>query len=109
MKMPVLGPETSLRVSRQGGFAPAPGMARTRQIEFIDCDDAQRRELCSVVERCLPVASKNVGGGDRRFFRVELYYRREDTDAEMILQVAEERAPQELVQLWKDGAVATES
>jgi len=38
-----------------------------------------------------------------------LHYRREDTDAEMILQVAEERAPQELVQLWKDGAVATES
>lgn len=108
MKMPALGPETSLRVSRQGGFAAAPGLARARQIEFVDCDDAQRRELCSVVERCLPIASKNVGGGDQRFFRVELHYRREDAGAEMILQIAEERAPRELVQLWQDGAIPTE-
>ena len=83
MKMPALGPETSLRVSRQGGFVAAPSLARPRQIEFSDCDAEQRRGLCSVVERCLPVASKNVGAGDQRFFRVELHYRREDTDAEL--------------------------
>ena len=34
MKMPALGPETSLRVSRQGGFVAAPSLARPRQIEF---------------------------------------------------------------------------
>ncbi|EMD99692.1 hypothetical protein GFK97_21145 [Pseudomonas stutzeri] len=109
MKMPALGPETSLRVSRQGGFVAAPGLARTRQIEFADCDAEQRRGLCSVVERCLPVASKNVGAGDQRFFRVELHYRREDTDAELILQIAEDRAPQELMQLWQNGAIPGKS
>jgi len=62
-----------------------------------------------VVERCLPVASKNVGAGDQRFFRVELHYRREDTDAELILQIAEDRAPQELMQLWQNGAIPGDS
>jgi len=55
MKMPALGPETSLRISRQGGLVAAPALTRPRQIEFADCDPAQRRGLCSVVERCLPV------------------------------------------------------
>ena len=41
------------------------------------------------MERCLPIASKDVGRGDQRFFKVELHYRREDSDAEMILQIAE--------------------
>lgn len=49
MKMPALGPETSLRISRQGGLVAAPALARPRQIEFADCDPAQRRGLCSVV------------------------------------------------------------
>ncbi len=105
MKMPALGPETSLRISRQGGLVAAPALARPRQIEFADCDPAQRRGLCSVVERCLLVASKDVGRSDQRFFKVELHYRREDSDAEMILQIAEERAPQELLRLWQDGAI----
>jgi len=105
MKMPALGPDASVRVSRQGGFAAAPGLARPRQIEFADCNAAQRQGLCSVLEQCLPVASKHVGHGDQRFFKVEVHYRRENDDAEMILQIAEERAPQELLQLWKDGAI----
>ena len=47
--------------------------------------------------------------GDQRFFRVELHYRREDTDAELILQIAEDRAPQELMQLWQNGAIPGDS
>ncbi|MCQ4297563.1 hypothetical protein NAU58_18465 [Pseudomonas stutzeri] len=105
MKMPAIGQDASLRVSRQGGVVAAPGLKRTRQIEFADCDAAQRQGLCSVLEQCLPVASKNVGQGDRRFFTVEVHYRRENSDAELILQIAEERAPQELLQLWQDGAI----
>jgi len=50
-----------------------------------------------------------VGAGDQRFFRVELHYRREDADAELVLQIPEDRAPQELVQLWRDGAIPGES
>ena len=67
MKMPALGPETSLRISRQGGLVAAPALTRPRQIEFADCDPAQRRGLCS--------------------------------------QIAEERAPKELLRLWQDGAI----
>jgi len=58
-----------------------------------------------VVGRFLAVASEDVGRGDQRFFKVELHYRREDSDAEMILQIAEERAPQELLRLWQDGTI----
>lgn len=105
MKMPAIGQDASLRVSRQGGFAAAPGLARTRQIEFADCSADQRQGLCSVLEQCLPVASESVGHGDQRFFRVELHYRRENSDAELVLQIAEERAPQALRQLWQDGAI----
>ncbi|WP_313054909.1 protealysin inhibitor emfourin [Pseudomonas lopnurensis] len=109
MTIPELGPETSLRLSRQGGFAAVPGLARPRQIEFAGCDAAQRRGICAMLERCLPVASKSVGAGDQRFYQVELHYRREDADAEMILQIPEERAPRELVQLWQDGAIASDA
>lgn len=105
MNLPALGPDASLRVSRQGGMVAAPGLTRPRQIEFANCNADQRQGLCSVLEQCLPVASKHVGQGDKRFFKVELHYRRDDGDAELILQVAEERAPDELFQLWKDGAI----
>ncbi|MGE4408094.1 protealysin inhibitor emfourin [Pseudomonas sp.] len=106
MKLPELGPDSSLRLSRQGGLAALPGLTRPRQIEFARCDAAQRRDICTLLERCLPVASKTVGAGDQRYYRIELHYRREDADAEMILQIPEERAPQELVQLWQDGTTA---
>lgn len=109
MKMPPLGPDTSLRLTREGGLVAAPGLARPRQIAFTGCDAAQRQALCAVLERCLPIASKTVGAGDQRFFRVELHFRREDADAELVLQIPEDRAPQELVQLWRDGAIPGES
>ncbi|EWC42582.1 hypothetical protein GFL09_19155 [Pseudomonas stutzeri] len=105
MKMPELGPNTSLRVSREGGFVAAPGLARPRRIEFTGCDTTQRQALCSVLERCLAVAGKIVGSGDQRYFRVELHYRRGNADAELVLQIPEDRAPRELVQLWQHGAI----
>ena len=102
MKMPALGLKHPC-----GSRAKAVSLPRRRSpapIEFADCDPAQRRGPLGC-GRCLLVASKDVGRSDQRFFKVELHYRREDSDAEMILQIAEERAPQELLRLWQDGAI----
>ena len=104
MKMPALGLKhpcgsraRAVSLPRRRSPAPADRIRRLRP--------GAAPWPCSVVERCLPIASKDVGRGDQRFFKVELHYRREDSDAEMILQIAEERAPQELLRLWQDGAI----
>jgi len=106
MQLPELGPETSLRLTRQGGLVVMPGLMRARRIDFAECDSNQRRNICAVLESCLPVASRSVGGADRRFFLVELHYRDHGAEAELTLQIAEELAPPALLRLWRDGEPA---
>lgn len=101
--LPALGPDTVVRLSRQGGFAALPHLAAPREIDFSACDERQRGQVCSVLERCLPVAERAVGGADQRFFQVELRYRDAGRASEWILTVPEQAAPGELVELWQRG------
>ena len=55
-ELPPLGKDTVVRLSRQGGFAPLHALSKPREIEFGQYDSAQRGRICSVLERCLPVA-----------------------------------------------------
>lgn len=101
--LPPLGPDTVVRLSRQGGVAAMPRLAEPREIQFSDCSEDQRGQVCAVLERCLPVAERAVGGADQRFFQVELRYREANQPSEWIITVPEQRAPGELVELWKRG------
>lgn len=102
-QLPELGRETRIRLSRQGGFAPMQALSRPREIAFAECDEQQRGQICSVLEGCLPLDSGADSGADRRYYQVELHYRRETEDGEMVLRIPEEQAPGELVRLWDKG------
>lgn len=98
-RLPELGADTIVRISRQGGFAALAALSRPREIDFAQCDPGQRGQVCSVLQTCLPVATPDAGSGDQRFYRIELAFRQ----GELVLQVPEERAPRDLVQLWEKG------
>jgi len=103
--LPDLDDNAVVRLSRQGGVAAIHALTRPREIEFAQCDLDQRTRICSVLEGCLPLTSSTSGRGDPRFFQIEVRYRANDQDDEMVLQVPEDRAPGELVHLWDKGEV----
>ncbi|WP_454864854.1 protealysin inhibitor emfourin [Pseudomonas rhizophila] len=105
--LPNLDDHAVVRLSRQGGVAAMPGLTRPREIDFSQCDLNQRTRICSVLEGCLPLDSAAPGRGDQRFFRIEVRYRANDQDDEMVLQVPEDQAPGELVRLWDKGEVSS--
>ncbi|MGA6096375.1 protealysin inhibitor emfourin [Stutzerimonas marianensis] len=102
-QLPALGLETRIRLSRQGGFAPMQALSRPREIDFAQCDEQQRGQICSVLQGCLPLDASDSGGADRRYYQVELHYRHEAQDDELVLRIPEEQAPGELVRLWDKG------
>lgn len=104
-QLPALGKDTTVRLSRQGGFAALQALSRPREIDFSNCNEQQRGQICSVLEGCLPLATSSSGQGDRRYYQIELRYRQNERDDEMILQVPEEQAPGDLVRLWDKGEV----
>lgn len=104
-QLPPLGKDATVRLSRQGGFAAMQALSRPREIDFASCSEQQRSQVCSVLEGCLPLASATAGQGDRRYYQIELRYRENDHDSEMLLQVPEEMASGELVRLWDKGNV----
>ncbi|HCJ30281.1 MAG TPA: hypothetical protein DHV63_13555 [Pseudomonas sp.] len=104
-RLPALGRDSTVRLSRQGGFAAMQALSRPREIDFASCDEQQRGQICSVLEGCLPLATSISGQGDRRYYQIELRYRQHERDDEMVLQIPEEQAPGELVRLWDKGEV----
>ena len=104
-QLPRLGDDTTLRLSRQGGVAAIQALSRPREIEFSQCDEHQRGQICSLLEGCLPLTSRTSGRGDQRYYQIELRYRQHEQDDEMILRIPEEQAPEELGRLWDKGEV----
>ncbi|WP_181296988.1 protealysin inhibitor emfourin [Pseudomonas sp. Q2-TVG4-2] len=104
-QLPPLGKDATVRLSRQGGLAAMQALSRPREIDFASCDEQQRGQICSVLEGCLPLATSASGQGDRRYYQIELRYRKNERDDEMVLQIPEEQAPGELVLLWDKGEV----
>lgn len=106
-KLPDLGENAVVRVSRQGGVAAIPGLTRPREIAFAQCEPQQRTQICSLLSGCMPLAADTgvAGRGDQRFYQIELNYRIEDRDEMQVLKVPEHDAPSGLVQLWEKGDV----
>lgn len=101
--LPTLDERAVVCLSRQGGFAAIQSMTRPREIEFAQCSIDQRSRICGLLEGCLPLASSVAGGGDQRFYQIELRYREGEQDDRMVLKVPENQAPDALVRLWDIG------
>ena len=103
--LPTLGDDTVVRLSRQGGFAAVHALTRPREIEFAQCDIDQRARIGTLLEGCLPLARESCGQGDQRFYQIEVRLRLNDQDGGWVLNVPEDQAPGELVQLWDKGVL----
>ena len=104
-KLPALGDEAVVSLSRQGGFAMLHALTRPREIEFAQCDPDQRTRICTLLEGCLPLTRESSGQGDQRFYQIEVRYRLNEQDDRLVLKVPEDKAPGELVHMWDKGEV----
>jgi len=103
-KLPPLGNDATVRLSRQGGVTAM--LSRPREIEFAQCNLDEREQICSLLNGCLPLTSADSGRGDQRFYQIEVRFRQDDRDDQLMLQVPEDQAPGELVRLWDKGQVS---
>jgi hypothetical protein len=107
-----LGPHSVLVIRREGGLAFFPGLEAPRRIECMRCSEAQRRRLDALLARLQPLAGKASDGADRRHFT--LWVEEDDNEQSSTcdsgqtwsLTLAEEKAPKELVALWKEGRLS---
>ncbi|MDN3520275.1 protealysin inhibitor emfourin [Halomonas ramblicola] len=95
---PTLVPASVLRLSREGGVAHFPGLARPRRIHCARYSEAQRGELqrlLATAARACPVEA----GADRRLLHLSL---EDDRGAEVwTLTIAEEAVPPALLDWWR--------
>lgn len=105
LEPPALTPSSVLTISREGGLAHFPGLARPRRIDCAGCSVAQRQALqqllVDVARRCEGKGRSD--GADRRVFRVCLDEGQQE--AQWVLDVGEDLAPDALITLWKRGEV----
>lgn len=103
--LPPLDFALRVSLSREGGLAYLPGLARTRSIDLTSCPSELRQEVGEALRRTAPLASPDCAalGGDQRYFHVELVFRdpASGNSASLAFDVPEARAPDALVRLWR--------
>ena len=100
-----LGAETIVRISREGGVAGIPALARPREITLAGCHADERRriaELIDAAERDLAPDSVT-GRGDERFFWIRIWADSRVAPATRELKIPESQASRALAALWRDG------
>lgn len=97
---PAPGVASVLWLSREGGVAHFPGLARPRRIDFSRCSEAQRDELRRLLGELARLAETGMAGADRRLLCARL---EDDGGATWTCAVAEEEAPEALLRWWRDA------
>ncbi|HSP57711.1 MAG TPA: protealysin inhibitor emfourin [Halomonas sp.] len=106
--LPTLTASSVLRLSREGGVAHFPGLARPRRIECRQFSELQRGELQALLEdvsrACTPEGPPS--GADRRV--LSLSVEEDDGKVTWTRQIAEDAAPEALLRWWRESAVEQE-
>lgn len=105
--LPELNNDAIIDVVREGGFAYIPKLAGPRRFALAQLSIPQREHVCSVLRQALALGKpedeqNGPGSGDRRYFRLEISYSRQQVNR-IVIVIPEELAPDELVRLWQDG------
>ena len=111
IQLPPLDQAAIVRVTREGGLAYVPGLARPRSYQLGNCSEALRRQIDEALQSAAPHADAAGGpgaaGGDQRFYRVEVVMQGSSStmhSGSVSFEVPEAEAPAALVHLWKDAA-----
>ena len=104
--LPPMNEASVVRVTREGGIAYMPGLARPRSFQLGDCTDELRRQIDDALQSAVPHAEESgsaATGGDQRFYRVEVVMEDAASASSVSFEVPETEAPEALVHLWKDA------
>ena len=106
IQLPPLNETSVVRVTREGGIAYVPGLARPRSFQLGDCTAELRQQIDEALRSAAPHAEESGAaspGGDRRVYRVEVVVQSAAAGSSVSFDVPETEAPEALVHLWKDA------
>ncbi len=106
IQLPPLNETSVVRVTREGGIAYMPGLARPRSFQLGDCTEELRQQIDDALQSAVPHADESGAtspGGDQRVYRVEVVVESAAAGSSVSFDVPETEAPEALVHLWKDA------
>ena len=103
---PELTDDTVIELAREGGLAFIPKLSGKRRIIIAQLNAQQRLRLLEILHQTLPLGHvpgkrDSPGRGDQRFYRLQIIWAAQHND--MLLLIPENKAPQSLVELWRQG------
>ncbi|MDR5861311.1 hypothetical protein FZZ93_17870 [Halomonas eurihalina] len=96
---PRLTATSVLRLSREGGVAHMPGLARPRRIRCDRCSEAQRAELQALLDEAVRYGECQAPGADRRILHLGVEEGGETPT--WTLSVSEDSVPDTLLRWWR--------
>ena len=104
MKLADLSDDAVIELAREGGVAWIPALSGMRKIVVAKLNEQQR--IATILQQSLPLGKPpgqpdSPGRGDQRFFRIQIVS--EQHYHSLIILIPEDRAPDSLVELWRDG------
>lgn len=106
IQLPPLSETSVVRVTREGGIAYLPGLARPRSFQLGDCTEELRQQIDDALQSAVPHADESGAtspGGDQRVYRVEVVVQSAAAGSSVSFEVPETEAPEALVHLWQDA------
>lgn len=107
-QLPELTDDATIVVTREGGFAFIPGLRSERRFPLGELPAPEKQRVCKVLEQAMPLCepeekAAKVGGGDQRYFRIQIQYATRREAGTVVLLIPEQSAPPELASLFHDG------
>ena len=101
-----LSDDAIIELAREGGVAWIPTLSGMRKIVVAQLNEQQKQRIAAILQQSLPLGKPpgqpdSPGSGDQRFFRIQIISARRYHS--LIILIPEERAPEALVELWRNG------
>ena len=106
MKLADLSDDAVIELAREGGVAWIPALSGMRKIVVAKLNEQQKQRIATILQQSLPLGKPpgqpdSPGRGDQRFFRIQIVS--EQHYHSLIILIPGDRAPDSLVELWRDG------
>lgn len=101
INLPPMSQVGVVRLSKEGGLAYIPGLVQRRIFELGRCSDALRDQIDQAMQDASAAGQRApaAGGGDQRFFHIELAVNELPDAVTYSFEVPEADAPQTLAEL----------
>ena len=106
MNLADLSDDAVIELAREGGVAWIPALSGMRKIVVAKLNEQQKQRIATILQQSLPLGKPpgqpdSPGRGDQRFFRIQIVS--EQRYHSLIILIPEDRAPNSLIELWRDG------